>query len=98
MNRKRRKVHFNVESEVDFPEGTYSLTESGTAESQFGTVPPVAGALPRDASCSSEDFSNEPEVCYGGVRLPHLIAIRTTLTPATRIALRYSCENIREGC
>jgi hypothetical protein len=73
MNRKRRRVHFSVESEINAPEGTRSLIESSTPESRCSAVQIVAEAGSRSASCTSDDFLNEPEVCYGGVGLPILV-------------------------
>jgi hypothetical protein len=73
MNRKRRRVHFSVEREVNVPEGTCSLIESSSPKSRCSDVQIVTEARSRGASCSSEDFLNEPEVCYGGVGLPILV-------------------------
>jgi hypothetical protein len=73
MNRKRRRVHFSVENEVNVSEGTCSLVESSTPKSRCSAVQTVAEARSRSALCMREDFLNEPEVCYGGVGLPILV-------------------------
>jgi hypothetical protein len=67
MCRKRRKVHFDVEREGDFPEGIHHLRRSTTPEAACEIDPIVAGAFSQDTSCLSENLSDEPEVCYGGV-------------------------------
>jgi hypothetical protein len=72
MNRKRRRVRFSVESEANVPDGACSLIESSTPKSRCSAVQTEAftNARSRSASCTSEDFLDEPEVCYGGVGLP----------------------------